>query len=212
MHDPAHSPARPPATRRWGALAALVTMLAMVATAGAHTLPRERTLIVQVSADRVEVLVEYLEPPGASIDLLFRRFDLDHDGRLRGPEAKLAGSEWLGRVLRGLQFEVVGEKPRAHPPELKFHREQRGSLTSALYARWDVDPLEPGQKRTVRVRMLRVPENVATETTFRPGDHTTIVGLDLPPQMRQAPARPMLRAGQQASVTVRRPQKTDGSR
>ncbi len=150
------------------------------------------------------MLVEHLEPPDDKGQVLVRRFDLNHDGKLRGPEAKLAGDEWIRRVLYGLQFEVVGEKPRAREPEIKFHREPKGSLTSAVYARWDLPKLAPGAHRTVVVRLLSVPNNVATEISFEAGEHTEVDQVDLPARLRGKAARPMLRPGEQASVRVQR--------
>lgn len=49
-------------------------------SAGAHTLPQERKVVAQVAGDRVEILVEFLEPPNDRVQLLLRRFDLDGDG------------------------------------------------------------------------------------------------------------------------------------
>lgn len=186
-----------------GALLVLLAATLLLSTAHAHDLPQERTVLVQVSKDRVEVLIAYLEPPGPQQELLFKRFDLNGDGELTGPEAKLAGSEWMPRVLHGLQFEVAGENPKAREPEIKFRREKKGSLSAAVYARWDLEPLAEGETRTVHVRLLRQPKNVPTEVTFRSNENTAIAEVDLPARVRGAPTRPLLRAGEQASVSVR---------
>jgi hypothetical protein len=183
----------------------------VLSTAYAHDLPQERTVLVQISEDRVEVMLVYLEPPGDLAELMLERFDLNRDGELQGAEATLAGGEWTGRVLEGLQFEVAGEKPRTHTPEIKFRREQRGALSAAVYARWDLEPLEEGQTRTVHVRMLRQPENVATEVTFQASEPLALSEIDLPARFRGAPMRPVLRIGEQASAKARhqKPQEED---
>jgi hypothetical protein len=160
--------------------------------------------LVQVSEDRVEVMLVFLEPPGPRADLMLERFDLNRDGELRGAEATLAGGEWTGRALSGLQFEVAGETPKARAPEIKFRHEQQGALSAAVYARWDLEPLEAGQTRTVHVRMLRQAKNVATEVTFQASPPLSTVDVDFPARFRGAPVRPVLTVGEQASVRVRR--------
>src|SRR5699024_7385861 len=68
----------------------------------AHILPQERRVIVQVSSDRVEIVVEHLEPPNERLSLLMRRFDIDGDGELNEAEGKLAGKLWVKHILYGL--------------------------------------------------------------------------------------------------------------
>jgi hypothetical protein len=196
------SDSTPATVRRALALAVVAALGLVLSTAHAHDLPQERTALVRVSKDRVEVMIVYLEPPGATVDLLMKRFDLNGDGSLTGPEARLAGGEWMPRVLRGLQFEVAGETPRAREPEIKFRVEKKGSLSAAVYARWDLEPLDAGESRTVHVRVLRQPEVVPTEITFQSGSMTTITDVALPPRFGGAPTRPLLASGEQASVSV----------
>ncbi len=181
----------------------LVLVGSALGTAHAHELPQERTVLVQVSKTSVEVMIVYLEPPGPSVDLLMKRFDLNKDGELTGPEARLAGGEWIRRVLHGLQFEVAGEKPRAREPEIKFRVEKKGSLSAAVYARWDLESLPDHKTRTVHVRLLRQPENVPTEVTFQGDENTKITAIELPERFRGAPIRPVLAPGEQTSVRVR---------
>lgn len=203
-HSSSHSASshRLDSARRALALAVVVALGCVLSTAYAHDLPQERTALVQVSKNRVEVMIVFLEPPGPTIDLLMKRFDLNGDGALSGPEAKLAGGEWMPRVLHGLQFEVAGEKPQAQEPEIKFRVEKKGSLSAAVYARWDLPPLEAGEERTVHVRILRQPQVVPTELSFQSGENTTITGISLPGHGRGKPKLPLLTPGEQASVRV----------
>lgn len=184
--------------------AALIALVWLVAssTLSAHELPNERSLLIEVSADRLEVMIVYLEPPGAAVDLLLRRYDLDGDRELGQAEAQLAGPEWMRRVLQGLQFEVAAEKPAARPPEIKFRREAGGALSAAVYARWDLPNLSADQQRTVHVRLIDDHHNVPTVINVRPGDGAKIVHLELPPRFRGSPHRPTLQPGDEMTVQL----------
>ncbi|MGM0554925.1 MAG: hypothetical protein ACQEVA_00950 [Myxococcota bacterium] len=190
---------------RWlAALACLVCILTSAAAAETHELPRERTLLVQVSHDSVEVMIVYLEPPGPTIDLLLRRYDIDGDGELGDGEAQLAGREWIRRAMHGLEFEVAGEAPMAKPPDIKFRREQKGALSAAVYARWELPDLADDQTRTVHVRVVGEAPILATEFNVRAGSQADIVGVTLPSRLDGLPKVPVLRAGEQATLRVRR--------
>jgi hypothetical protein len=182
---------------------AVVSMI-VLSTAVAHDLPQERTVLVQISENQIEVMLVFLEPPGPRAEIMLERFDLNRDGELRGAEAMLAGGEWTGRVLDGLQFEVAGETPTPRAPEIKFRREQRGALSAAVYARWDLEPLGADQTRTVHVRMLRQADNVPTEVTFQASAPLELSDIELPTRFRGSPVRPVLKAGEQASAQTRR--------
>lgn len=188
--------------RRPATLALLAAFLLGLSTAHAHVLPQERKLVAQISADRVEILIEYLEPPGDRADLLQQRFDLNRDGELRGPEAKLAGGVWIKHVLRGLQLEVVGESPAALEPEIKFHREQKGALTSLLYVRWELPKLDADTPRTLRIKLLGEKNTVPTALLFRPGEHTEIREIAVPIRFKAAPDAAVLDAGEHAHLRV----------
>lgn len=159
---------------------------------------------MQVSHDSVEVMIVYLEPPGPTIDLLLRRYDLDGDGALVDAEAQLAGREWIRRAMHGLEFEVEGEAPMAKPPEIKFRREQKGALSAAVYARWELAELGADQTRTVHVRLRGKAPILSTEFNVRPGSGTQITGVDLPSRIDGLPRLPMLEAGEEATIRVRR--------
>ncbi|MFW6057615.1 MAG: hypothetical protein ACOC9W_02055, partial [Persicimonas sp.] len=186
------------------ALACLAYVTMSSAPAQAHELPRERTLLVQVSQDSVEVMIVYLEPPGPTIDLLLRRYDLDGDGELVDAEAQLAGREWIRRAMYGLEFEVEGETPMAKPPEIKFRREQKGALSAAVYARWELPELRADQTRTVHVRLRGEASILSTEFNVRPGAGAQIAGVELPGRIDGLPRLPMLEAGEEATIRVRR--------
>jgi hypothetical protein len=182
--------------------AALVAVVALLAfgEVSAHELPNERSLLIQVSADRLEIMIVYLEPPGAAVDLLLSRYDLDGDRELQGGEAQLAGPEWMERVLRGLQFEVADEQPVAKPPEIKFRREPGGALSAAVYARWDLPPMGTDARRTVHIRLLGDHHHVPTELRVRPGEGTKLIRLDLPDRLRGSPRRPTLQPGEEVTL------------
>lgn len=185
------------------AIAALLTLLFMSPSlAEAHVLPQERKIDVQISADRVEILVEFLEPPNERVELLLQRFDLNGDGELSAPEAKLAGSVWAKHALSGLQFEVVGESPAGHEPEIKFRREKKGALTSLLYMRWDLPKLEPGATRTFRVKTLSDPQTVPTALSISPGERTDIREIAVPIRFKSNVEATVLKPGEQAHLRV----------
>ncbi len=136
-------------------------------SATAHELPRERTILVEVSAERVEAMVVYQEPPGRPVEFLLGRFDLDGDGRLDGPEAEAAGEEWAPRALQGLVFEAGDERLEPDEPKVKFRPEHNGALSAALLLSWDRPALEPGEARTVRVRRKSDAARFATLVSFQ---------------------------------------------
>lgn len=189
--------------RAWAFFAAALVASLLATSAAAHELPYERTVLVQPSTNRLEVMVIYLEPPGRHIDLMMSRFDLDGDGELLGEEADLAAGEWLPRALGGLQFEVAGEQPRPHMPEVKFERKSNGALSSAVYARWDLSELDPDKTRRIDVRLRAGHETVPTELNVRAGRHSDIVRLDLPSRFVGAPRLPVLRPGESATIFSR---------
>lgn len=164
--------------------------------------------MVQVSSDRVEILVEHLEPPNERLFLMMRRFDLDGDGQLNEAESKLAGKLWAKHMLYGLEFEVPGEAPRTLEPQIKFRHEKKGALTSALYARWDLDQLPEGARRSLKIRLKPGEQTVPTAIVFEPGEGTTIEELGVPIRLKAAPEQPLLEPGESASVRVRAGEKT----
>jgi hypothetical protein len=136
-----------------GALIIVGALLCVAAPAAGHDLPRERTVLVEVSVDRIEAMVVYQEPPGRPVEFLVGRFDLDGDGELRGEEAKAAGAEWAPRALQGLVFEVDGQRLEPEKEtQVKFRREHNGALSSAVLVTWSRTELESGGRRTVRIR------------------------------------------------------------
>jgi|GEM_PF-5456515 len=183
----------------------LPTVFALLLCPGraqAHVLPQERKIIAQISADRVEILVEFLEPPNERAKLLVQRFDLDGDGELRGPEATLAGGVWIKYILSGLQLEVLGEAPAAHAPEIKFHREKKGALTALLYLRWDLPKLEPAAMRTLRIKLQQDEKTVPTALSFSEGEHTEIREIAVPLRFKGNIDAAVLSPGDHAHLRV----------
>lgn len=180
----------------------LTGLLLGPSSAQGHVLPQERKIIAQVSAHGVEILVEFLEPANERTKLLLQRFDLDGDGELRGPEAKLAGGVWVKYILMGLQFEVLGEAPAASPPELKFRREKNGALTALLYLRWDLPKLEPAATRTLQIKLNQDEKTVPTALSFSEGEHTEIREIAVPRRFKADIDATVLSPGERAHLRV----------
>lgn len=170
----------------------LLTTALLCFDVAAHDLPNERKLIVDVGAESVEMMLVYQQPETKAVGLLLRKYDLDGDGELTDGEAKMAGREWMPRMLHGLQFEVAGERPQARKPEIKFRREDDGALTAAAYMKWSLDSLEPGDKRTFHVRVLDTDNATKTLVEIRAGDD-----LDAETTVNR-----MVEPGEEATLTV----------
>lgn len=161
---------------RLGTMLMVGALLCVGAPAAGHDLPRERTVLVEVSVDRIEAMVVYQEPPGRPVEFLIGRFDLDGNGELRGEEAEAAGAEWAPRALQGLVFEAGGERLEPEEePQVKFRREHNGALSSAVLLSWKRPELEPGSRRTVRIRR-------ESET----GKFTTLVSFQVTSELEPA--------------------------
>ena len=132
--------------------------------AGSHTLPKERTMMVEVKPDAIEALVVFQEPPGKRLDLLFAQHDLDGDDKLTGAEADNAAATWVPYALQGLEFEVPGEELEREPPEIKFKEKHHGSLSAAIYLTWRLPALDAG---TRRVTVSRADDAASFATILR---------------------------------------------
>lgn len=120
--------------------------------AWAHKLPIERSLMMTVHQDRIEILMIYSEPPGIRTDRILAMYDLDRSGRLTGIELAIAMPDIAERAFNGVQIEVNGVVPVANAPELVCKREQDKGLACALYV--DI-PLPGGPPEKVEVRLLK---------------------------------------------------------
>lgn len=144
-----------------------LALLALPPRAASHELPSERAMILQLRADRVEVMLIHDEPPGERVDLLLARYDFDRDGELSPSEGQLAGAAWLGYAIDGVTLEVVGEAPASHPPQIKFKRTEDGGLAMAALLRFDVPPLAAGAARTLRVRLAKQAGTLETQASIQ---------------------------------------------
>jgi hypothetical protein len=134
-------------------IGALSAGLLHQATGQAHDKAQERGILAQIAPDRVEIMLTYYRPAGDQVDLLKARYDLNKNGKIDKSEAPLAGQVWLKPALAGLQFEVVGEAPKAHSPEIKFREEEDGGLSMAALVRYDLPKLATDKARTFRVSL-----------------------------------------------------------
>lgn len=170
----------------------LAVGVALSPLAHGHSLPIERSLMIAVHADRVEVLGIYAEAPGLRTDRLLAMYDLDRDGRLDGRELPLAAPEIATRAFLGIHVELDGTTPPVSP-EIKCKRESNRGLSCAVYAR--IDTREATQRLRVSLdarsgvtptlvrvsagdRMMRQtlivdgrPNEAADVVELRPGDH-----------------------------------------
>lgn len=186
------------------ALAAALLALAPATPAHSHEMPAERALIAQMTPGHVELLLTHEEPASERVSLLLARYDLDRDGQLRGPEARLAARQWLPHTLAGLRFEVPGQAPRSLPPEIKFERTPEGALRMAALMRYELPELEPGAQRTLRIRLdedWRVTETATIVQARRGVRLDKIAGAPAPGE-RAGPFT--LRAGADLAVVFER--------
>lgn len=147
--------------------------------ARAHDFPAERSLLVQVSNDRVEMMLVYQEPPGPRTDLLMAKFDLNNDGALTDGELKLAEGELSRRAFDGLRLEVEGERAGMHPPDMKVTRNRDGGLAAAFYLKYELD--DAVLQRIFVVRLIGRADSVLPLTLIvEAGDQLAIDESDSP--------------------------------
>jgi hypothetical protein len=135
-------------TTRLLTLVVATCLLAFPATGAAHDLPRERTLMVQLRPDAIDVMVVYMEPPTDSLSLFKARYDLNQDGRIDRDEASLAADAWLPRALQHLSVKWNDQSLDYDSPELKFQNKHHGALASAILLTYDLpdhDTFQPGR-------------------------------------------------------------------
>ncbi len=135
-------------------MAAAVTSVTLFcgSLAWAHTLPIERSLMMTVHQDRLEVLMIYNEPPGIRTKRILAMYDLDRNGRLTGKELAIASPDIAERAFNGIKIEVNGVVPTANQPQLACKRGQDKGLSCALY----VDlPLPAGPPERVEIQLMK---------------------------------------------------------
>jgi|GEM_PF-5939454 len=169
-------------------ICALAVMALQGAPSQAHDKAQERGILAQVAPDRIEIMLTYYRPAGDHVDLLKARYDLNKNGKIDRNEANLAGQVWLKPALSGLQFEVVGESPRARAPEIKFRDEDDGGLSMAALVRYDLSKLPTDKKRTFRVRLE--PDAAATSVHLQ-----SVEGLKLVQVGKRALEKPREHSG-----------------
>lgn len=150
------------------------TLIVLVATfvfpalqTSAHEFPQERSVIVQMHDDRVELLLVHKEPAGERADLFMMRVDIDKDGKISSAEAKQAGGFWLPYALSGLSFEVPNNTPRAREPELKFQRLENGDIAVAALLTYDLVETATTSPRAFRVMLSKSDATIPTTTSFQ---------------------------------------------
>lgn len=171
----------------------------------AHDLPAERKLVVDVGSSSVEMMLVYQQPKSDAAMLLFKKYDINGDGDLTGKEARLAGREWMPRMLHGLEFEVADERPRAGEPEIKFQREDDGGLSAAAYFSWSLDDLPKGDTRVFHVRIKREDDAPETLVDLRAGDSLVVESFEASSDRKTSSSEVLLHIGERATLEVRRP-------
>ena len=138
--------------------------------AAAHDFEPQRELLVQVFDEHVDIMVVYTEAPGERSNFFTAQFGFDADGELGEALDILARRAILPRVLDGLEFEVAGEQPQTGEPQVEL-QDGDGPLRAAAYVRYDLEPLDDGDTRTVIVR--------AEDRSFLPTDTLVYPGGEL---------------------------------
>jgi hypothetical protein len=149
-----------------------------------HTYPTERAVVAQVGEARVDVMITYREPAGERADLLKTRLDLNRDGVINEAERTIAESVMGVLMLRGLQLEVVGERPGVLEPAFKVQITRDGAVEAAALVSYTLEPLAAqgaGATRTLVVRVLEEPGVVATTVLFQGVDGETTLKGELRP-------------------------------
>ena len=184
-----------------------ITLAAIVAStstlASAHEFPQERSVIVQMHDDRVELLLVHKEPAGERADLFMMRVDLDKDGKISSAEAKQAGGFWLPYALSGLSFEVPNNTPRAREPELKFQRLENGDIAMAALLTYDLDETSK-PSRSFRVMLSRGDATIPTTTSFQGTGWDVVALADRALSDTSRPVAAKLHAGQELTATFER--------
>ena len=119
----------------------------------AHELSSEREMVLQLEPRAVVVMLSYTFAPGEDSDAMMMRYDADLDGRLDGREVDRAGSVALRLALDGIELEVLGERPAALKPEIKFKRDERGQLVMLALLVYELPVLKDRAERTLQVRL-----------------------------------------------------------
>lgn len=158
----------------------LLCLIAAPSQLWGHTYPTERGVVAQVGESRVDVMITYREPAGERADLLKTRLDLNRDGAINEAERAIAESVMGALMLRGLQLEVVGERPGVLEPSFKVLITKDGAVEAAALVSYTLEPLAAqGDKatRTLVVRVLEEPGAVPTTVLFQGvGGETTLKG------------------------------------
>lgn len=114
----------------------------------AHEFHPERQLFVQVFPEHVDVMIVYVEAPGERTEFFRLQYGMGLDSSATG---QLARRAILPRMLDGLEFEVPGESPVTHTPEVKVD-DEGSRLRAAAWVRYELEELDDGQRRTMVLR------------------------------------------------------------
>lgn len=148
---------------------ALIASVCVAPTVSAHESLDKRVLTVQIGQDRISLLLYYKMAAGEVTRALHLKYDTDHSGQIDTPtEINTFGQIMLPVALAHLSFEVVGERPGALEPSLKFRLLEDGSLEMMVLMEYTLpDMSEPGAKRTLRVALSKDPHALETGVEFQ---------------------------------------------
>lgn len=180
----------------------IFALTSLVLIAEAHELDPLRTVIVQVEPNRLDLMILFEEPPGPRASLLLAKYDVDQNGLIEGPEAELAGREMLPRMLAGLQFEVLGERPRTGEPKIKFQTTPSRGITAAAFVSYELATLDVDAPRTIEVRNLPLNHGLSAEFLIRAGQGLQITASTHPHSSGLATQPFTLTPGNAASATL----------
>ena len=140
------------------------------APARAHESLDKRVVTAQISQERISLLLYYKMAPGEASQALHLRYDTDHSGQIDTPtEINRFGRVMLPIALAHLSFEVLGERPGALEPSLKFRLLEDGSLEMMVLMEYELPPLTAGSgaERTLRIGLSSDPHALETGVEFQ---------------------------------------------
>lgn len=161
--------------RRRLQIATILAVTVLGAPSFAHKIPIERSLMVTVHPNRIEILAIYAEPPGIRTEWLLGLFDFDRDGRLDGRELVFAAPELAIRAFTGVQMTLNGKPIPASVPEAKCKREQNKGLSCALY----LDLSLPEAPEALQIQLAGIHGVLVTPTQINVADGVSVSDLVL---------------------------------
>ena len=169
--------------------------------AHAHDLPTERGVVVQMGESQAHVLVSFQDPRKERVRLIYKRYDLNGDGKLDEKESKLAAKLLLPIALQGVQFEVPGLHPAAHDPQIKIKRTKKGELIMLALVSYTLPKWQKPTPRQFKVTVKKTRNYPALQVTFMAVEGVQLKAIN-PPKLTT------IRPGQHLTATFEKKRTT----